>query len=85
MGLVNRVVPLEKLEEETMALADKLAKGAPAASRMAKLLMYNSLQMDFSAALDTCSFSEMLTLLTDDYAEGEKAMMEKRVPKFVGR
>ena len=85
LGMLNKLVPLENLEEETLALAKKLAKGAPAAIRQAKYLMYNGLQTDFSAALDACNIAETMTLFTTDYEEGETALKEKREARFKGR
>lgn len=85
LGMLNKLVPLEKLEEETLALANKLAKGAPAAIRQAKYLMYNGLQTDFGAALDACNVAETMTLFTADYEEGEIALKEKREARFKGR
>ena len=85
LGMLNRLVPLEKLEEATMALANKLAKGAPAAIRQAKYLLYNGLQTDFGAALDACNVAEAITLFTKDYEEGERALKEKRDARYKGR
>jgi len=84
-GMINRMTPVEELEDETMALATKLAKGAPAAIRQAKYLLYNSLQTDFGSALDACNMAETMTLFTQDYNEGESAFKEKRQPHYNGR
>jgi enoyl-CoA hydratase/carnithine racemase len=84
-GMLNKLVSAEKLEEETMGLANKLAKGAPAAIRQAKYLMYNALQTDFAAALDACNVAETITLFTEDFKEGESAMKEKREARYKGR
>ncbi|MFZ3047385.1 MAG: enoyl-CoA hydratase-related protein [Desulfatirhabdiaceae bacterium] len=84
-GMLNRLVPLEKLEEETMALARKLSKGPGAAIRLAKQLMVNGMQSDFAASLDACNTAETLTLFTNDFREGEAAFAEKRSPDFKGR
>lgn len=84
-GMINKMVPAEKLEEEVMALATKLAGGPPAAIRQAKYLLYNSLQTDFGAALDACNVAETMTLFTQDYNEGESAIKEKRKPRYKGR
>lgn len=84
-GMLNKLVPLERLEEETMALAERLAKGAPAAIRQAKHLMYNALQMEFGAALDACNVAETMTLFTNDFREADTSFKEKREPQFRGR
>ena len=85
LGMLNKLVPIDKLEEETMELARRLAKGPPIAIRMAKQLMYRCLQVELEAALELSNLSETFTLLSEDYKEGEAAFGEKREAKYEGR
>ncbi len=86
LGMINKLVEdEEQLENETMGLARKLGKGAATAIRMSKYLMYNCMQQDFSNALDACNVAETMTLFTDDFVEGEKAIKEKRQPDYKGK
>ena len=85
LGMLNKLEPIDKLEEETMELARRLAKGRPIAIRMAKQLMYRCLQVELEAALELSNLSETFTLLSEDYKEGEAAFGEKREAKYEGR
>ena len=84
IGLLNKLVPAEKLEEETMALAGKIAQGPPIAIRMDKLAIYKSLATDFETAQAFASACEGITLHTEDHKEGIRAFAEKRQPIFRG-
>lgn len=84
IGLVSKVVPLDKLEETTMELATKLAKGPTAAIGLAKSLIYNGLNSDLSTALDEMASSITICFQTKDLQEGLAAFQEKRSPVFTG-
>lgn len=85
LGLLNRLVPAKKLEQEGMALAQKIASNAPIAIRLTKMMLYEGLQMDFRTALKMVAASETITLTSADRAEGVKAFLEKRPARFEGR
>jgi len=84
MGLVNRVVPDDKLESVVQELADTIANNAPLTVKCAKLVVGEVLKdadkRDVAAterAVEACFKSA-------DYKEGQAAFMEKRKPRFIG-
>ncbi len=85
IGLLNRLVPAERLEEETMTLARRLADGPPIAIRLSKLQIYKGLEMVLEAALEMAATSELIASNSEDHREGVAAFMEKRAPQYVGR
>jgi enoyl-CoA hydratase len=84
-GLVNRVVPQEKLDEETQSLADSLAQKSTSIMRLGRDSFYAQQDMDFPAALEYLHSLVTVVTLTEDSAEGRKAFFEKRAPKYTGR
>ncbi len=85
LGLVNRVVPAEKLMDETRALASKLA-GLPARGiALTKRLLNQSFDNDLLQQLEAEAFAQETAGLTEDHTEGVKAFIEKRKPDFKGR
>jgi enoyl-CoA hydratase/carnithine racemase len=84
-GLVNRVVTAERLDDETKALAARLAEKSTAIMRLGRDSFYVQQDMAFKAALEYLQSLVTLVTLTDDSAEGRKAFFEKRPPKYKGR
>ena len=80
IGLVNKVVPPDKLMDEEMNLASKLASNSPIALQMGKKAFYTMSDMDFEKALEYSDemFAELCT--TEDATEGVRAFREKREP-----
>jgi enoyl-CoA hydratase/carnithine racemase len=85
LGLVNKVVPAEKLEEETIVFAKKLIAKSPVAIRVGKNFYYQMIDMPFPQRF--VLNSEMMTRLctTEDAHEGINAFIEKRQPIWKGR
>ena len=86
LGLVNRVVSAANLEEETLALARRLANGPTVAYRyMKENLNRASSGADVFDCLDLEATHHVHTGLTEDHLEAAKAFVEKREPTFKGR
>ena len=84
IGLVNRVVPHEKLMETAHELADKIASKSPAAVMLAKAAINQSM-----AALEQTGFNISMALralaeTNEDIREGTRAFIEKRDADFRG-
>jgi enoyl-CoA hydratase/carnithine racemase len=85
MGLVNRVVDHERLMEETMAIAEKIASKPPLAIRMIKRAVYQGQTSSLRSHLDTISSQVALLSETQDHQEAARSFLEKRKPIFRGR
>jgi enoyl-CoA hydratase len=81
IGLVNRVVPHEKLMAEAMTLANQIAKG-PASIHFAKKSMFEASQLLLREALNMDSDLYGEVYKTEDFKEGVTAFLEKRRPIF---
>lgn len=84
MGVVNRVVPAEKLAEEASALAQRLAKAAPIALALAKRALNRTFQMNLEQGLDYEAQLQSIAGRSADHKEGVAAFVEKRPPTFTG-
>jgi len=84
MGLVNRVVPHEKLMQETMALAEEIGAKPPLAARMIKRAVHQAQRSDLRSHLDYISSQLALLSETGDHQEAARAFLQKRKPHFKG-
>ena len=84
LGLVNRVVPDARLEEETMALASRLARGPRVAFRYMKRNMNAAESASLKDMLDLEAWHHTRTGMTEDHREAARAFVEKREPQFKG-
>lgn len=85
LGLVNRVVPAERLADEVRTLARSIADKPPLAVRFAKQAVDKGLQADLQTALDFELYAAAILFDTEDRREGMRAFVEKRAPQFKGR
>jgi enoyl-CoA hydratase/carnithine racemase len=85
LGLVNRVVPPDKLEETTLELATKLAAKSPLALQAGKAGLYAMQGVPYFQALDMLSDRFAALCSTEDAEEGVKAFLEKRKPVWKER
>jgi 2-(1,2-epoxy-1,2-dihydrophenyl)acetyl-CoA isomerase len=84
IGMVSRVVPHERLEEETMELAQVLATGPTLAYARMKENLNRSWTTDLLTLLDQEALNMRLSGTTNDHREAAKAFVEKRQPTFAG-
>ena len=85
VGLVNKVVPPEKLEEETMSLAKKFAQAPTKAIGLIKRTLNKALYSDLDTLLDYEAYIQQIASETEDHQEGIKAFLEKRQAMFRGK
>ncbi len=85
LGLVNKVVPDDQLEEATMAFAERLADGPTRAIGLTKSAIYKGWGKDLDTAFDYQAVAQSFAGQTEDREEGRKAFLEKRNPEFKGR
>ena len=85
IGLVGRVVPDERIEEETTALAGKLAAMPTRALGQIKQALHASFESDLETALEREAEGQALCGYTQDHREGVGAFFEKREANFTGR
>jgi 2-(1,2-epoxy-1,2-dihydrophenyl)acetyl-CoA isomerase len=85
IGLVNRVVPDDLLEEETMALASQLARGPTLAYGYMKQNLNAAVEADACIAFDVEARNFIRCFETEDQKEATLAFREKRAPAFKGR
>jgi len=85
IGFVSRVVPLELLMAEAEAVAHRIAERGPIAVRYAKEAISRGLDMTLEQGLRYETDLTVILQTTEDRAEGVKAFLEKRQPKFRGR
>jgi len=84
-GLVSRVVPLDQLEETTMALAREMAQGPTLIYGYTKSAIVHGWEASPETAYEYQGQALHYARQTEDYAEGRQAFLEKRPPQFRGR
>lgn len=85
LGIVNRVVPADDLEAETMKLAAQLAASAPLALRGMLDCVNVGGECGIEEGLEYESVQFGLAFASEDMREGTTAFLEKRKPVFTGR
>ena len=82
LGLVNRIVPPDRLEEATMELARNIASKSPATTQIVKKTFYNMLNMEYTQATKYGAEITAMLAVSDDGMEGQRAFLEKRQPQW---
>jgi enoyl-CoA hydratase len=85
LGLVNRVVPADRLMEDARGLVGRIANNPPLSVRFIKRAVNVGMQLDIHSAVDYETQCAAVLIETEDRIEGFKAFVEKRKPRFRGR
>lgn len=85
LGLADRLVPLDELEAASHAMAREIAISAPLAVRSIRRTLRSGLADQVEAATAHEAAEQEWLRKTDDFAEGNKAMSERREPNFTGK
>lgn len=85
LGIVNRVVPAERLMDEALALARRLAAGPTLAFRYMKANLDRATRDDLPTCLAHEAEGTVRSARTEDHREAVRAFVEKRAPRFLGR
>lgn len=85
IGLVSRVVPEDRLQEEARAMAVKLASGPPLAQQAIKRAMHKGFEIDWKTLGEYQQALGDVLWDTEDHMEGVRSFLEKRDPLFRGR
>jgi enoyl-CoA hydratase/carnithine racemase len=85
IGLVTRVAPADELEAATQELVDELLACAPIAVGLAKRVLDAAAKPALALTLEQEVAAQQLCAESADFAEGARALAEKRLPVFSGR
>lgn len=81
MGMVNKVVPLARLEDETVEWCQTIMQRSPLAVRMIKMSLNAELDGQHGI-MELAGNATLLYYLTEEAQEGKQAFLEKRPPDF---
>ncbi len=84
-GLINKIVPVELLMDETIKMAKNMARNSPIALQMAKESVLKSFESSLSEGLSFERKNFYMLFATEDQKEGMAAFVEKRKPDFKGK
>jgi enoyl-CoA hydratase len=84
LGLVNRVVPGERVLDEALALAERIAANAPLAVRTSKDVMTRAAEVNEDEGWKINNAAMRLVFASSDAREGPVAFAEKRPPRWSG-
>ncbi len=85
IGLVNRTVPLKDLDQEGLAIAEKICSLSPVAIRVCKEAINQAAQSSLNAGLAYEVMAETLCFSSEDRSEGIQAFLDKRPAQFKGK
>jgi enoyl-CoA hydratase/carnithine racemase len=83
-GLINRVVPVDALDEAVRELAGQILRFSPTTIELGKLAFYEQLALSEDAAYEVMTEVMTANALMPDAQEGMQAFLEKRPPRWGG-
>ena len=84
-GLVNRVVPLDRLDAEVAALAQRIVDKSAVAVATGKRMFYKQLEMGLEGAYQYAAETMACNMMSEDAGDGLDAFMAKRKPEWKHR
>jgi enoyl-CoA hydratase/carnithine racemase len=85
LGLVNRVVPPDRVLDEAVELAERVAENGPLAVRVTKRLMWQALDVSRDQMWELTAGAHGEVFESEDAKEGARAFVERRPPQWTGR
>ena len=85
MGLISKICPHEKIMEETVEFAKRIAKSPTYSMGVIKWLVHRSIEVDFEESMKLAGVAQTVARETFDHKEGVQAFIEKRKPEYKGR
>lgn len=85
IGLVNECVPVDKLDETVLGIAQSIANNAPLSIAASKMAIEANLQDPADRDMERIRQQGKTCFDSADFREGRTAFMEKRSPRFIGR
>lgn len=84
-GMINRVVPVDELMNEALAMAERLSQQPTGSIARIKRMLNASFSNDLAGQLELEQLCQVESGRSEDFKEGVTAFFEKRPPKFTGR
>ncbi|HUQ33838.1 MAG TPA: enoyl-CoA hydratase family protein [Pyrinomonadaceae bacterium] len=85
IGLYNRVVAADELQDVTRTMAERLARGPSFALMMTKEMLNREMDVSLDTALEWEAQAQSVCMQHPDYREAYEAFVEKRAPEFKGK
>ena len=85
IGMVNQVVPADKLEEAVKQYTDFYSSAPTKAIGLIKKMLNKSYNSTLDEMLEYEAYCQDIASRTEDHPEGVNAFLEKRLPKFRGK
>jgi enoyl-CoA hydratase len=85
LGLVNRLVPADRVLDDAVELANRVAENGPLAVRVTKRLMWEALDVSRDQMWELTAAAHAEVFESEDAKEGARAFVERRPPQWTGR
>ena len=85
MGIVNKIVPVEQVDQAVWQMAKEICANAPGAVRQAKKAIDLGMDVDLRTGMEIENEAYNINLVTEDRQEGIRAFNEKRPPRWQNR